>query len=139
MRIDNEFDLMGLRHEEAETLVGSHLPNLLKGYKAVGESIVISLDEYFADLFGTKYTIARIYSLKQQPSNKTYLRVYVSGIDDINFGTWINPRESIHLFSLIADVEEWFKRSNYRFINLHALDDYLNYITDSDGYEVDWN
>lgn len=130
----NYYDIMKLPHEDAELLVGNiiYIDNRL--------SLVISLDDYYEHLsgFSTKYTVIQV---SQNPLYNT-LQVYIPGIDDTNFNCYFPPNANLYLSLLTDKVLEWAKKLNYRNINLHALKDYLAYLTTSHGIhhiEIDWN
>lgn len=130
------YSLQKLPHENAELLVGERLPQLAPNRPDL-TFIAIAVDEHFEQWLGTKYTAVQV----DQPNfnNKTWLQVTVKGVDDSNFYARIRPDKNLYLSNLIEFVDAWLQRSNYRYINLHALADYLNFIADRQIIEIEWN
>lgn len=124
------YDLMELEHPEAELLVSQ-----LINFKASPEDgLIIHLDEFSARLLSTQYSVLMIWSTTYQEN--TSLGVLIPGIDDFNFKAWFKPSRDLHLSALIEKMHLWAKRYNYRYLNVHALEYYCNYLG---AYDIDWN
>ena len=117
------YNFQKLPYEEAEAYVG----------KCLSEStifLIIRVDEFSEDFLGTRYTAVELYKVAND-----VCRLYVHGCDDFNFSTNI---KTDCFTGLVEQIKSFLSRSDYRYINLYALECFIEMTIDP-SIEVDWN
>ena len=132
---ETKFEIMELPYEEADILVGE--PIIIKN-NSDRFCYVIELDEYFEYGFGRRYSVCSIGENNHILYQKA-INVWIPGWDHINFCADIKPTKDLYFQLLHDKTLEFLERSNYRKINVHALEDYLHILSKDTQIIFDWN
>jgi hypothetical protein len=119
---DSRFQFNLLSHTEQAELLGEVIKFGSKDY------LVVELDEFTARLFyGESYTLLTVF-----PVIKTELSVLLSSVDNAYF----RASADNNLSTLTEKIYDWARRTNCKYINRHALEDYCEYLG---AYYVDYS
>lgn len=97
-------------------------------------SFSVALDEMSVRLLGVTHSIVQVWQ-DQTPGRAVINFVLLPGIDDCNFRAAFSWK-AFTLEELVELMQNWLERTNYKYVNVHALEDYCKYIG---AYDIDWS
>lgn len=128
------WDFFKWAKDEQELAVGEVFKNVYPD--DTSEYLIIGLDEFTADWFRTEYSMISVFKLRAYGQHKEKLRVHLPSTDDTALFIDFEPNIDINLSTLTELIYSWAQRSNYRYINAHALEDYCKHLG---AHYIDWN
>lgn len=90
----------------------------------------------YSSAFATECSLISVFQVNQLDGRKPTLRVHLPSIDDYALFADFNTNEVINLSTLTEHIYSWSRRTNCRYINIHALEDYCRYLG---AYNIDWS
>lgn len=91
------------------------------------DSLVVELDEFSTQVFYDD-PICMLDVMQYESEGSRMLSVNAISCDDPGFSAQFKPDININFSKLTEMIHAWAKRTNCRYINLHALEDYCLYL-----------
>ncbi len=96
--------------------------------------LVVHVDEWTASWgYEAQHNLIGVYQSKQD--GLMSLHVFMPSKDDSSFRADFKPSPVIHLSFLLKDIQAWASRSQFKYVNVHALADYCIYLG---ANHIDW-
>lgn len=119
----------GLSIVERQELVGEVI-NFGKS-----DCLIVELDEFSTRMFYDDPICMVDVMQYEYPPGTQMLSVHAISCDDAGFSAEFKPDININFSTLREKIQTWANRTNCRYINLHALEDYCRYLG---AVRTDW-